>query len=265
MSEGNFKRGYIPDPDKHLVSSARYLIGLATPPPKGTVNQFSPPIRNQGGKSQCTGEGAMGAFITSCNAHSVKLPFPVACPAWAYKIARAVDRDNPNIPLTDDGAMPNQVVRGSQEFGILALGECSDADADVNREPTIIELEKASRVHAIGWHSIMTHGKDLVLDIMRAISLAQIAVPASSDVDQPFEDYSGKGIIPSAITGQNYGGHFFYFTEFQTTVSGSILFRLRNSWSEDWGEKGTGWVDDEFIMRRLTSKFTASSIIQGAG
>jgi hypothetical protein len=160
--------------------------------------------------------------------------------------------------------MPNQVVRGAQEFGILALGECSDADADVNQEPTILELEKASRVHALGWHIIPSHGKDLVLDIMRAIGIAQVAVPGSSDVDQSFEDYNGKGVIPSAIKGQNLGGHFYYFTEFQTTASGSILFRFHNSWTEGWGDKGTGWVNEEFIMKRLTSKFTASAIIRGA-
>ena len=272
VNTGNFAKGLILDPPSHMVSSARRLIGLATPLPKGSVNQFAPPIRDQGQKSQCTGEGSMGAFVTSCNAHGIKLAIPpamggtspVTSPAWAYKVARAVDRTNPNIPLTDDGAMPNQVVRGIQEFGILALGDCSDEDADVNQEPTILELEKASRIHALGWNSIQSSGRDLVLDIMRAIGNAQVAVPASCDVDQAFEDYNGKGIIPSVLAGQNYGGHFFYFSQFQTTASGSILFRFRNSWTEGWGDQGTGWVDDQFIMTRLTSKFTASAIIRGA-
>jgi len=264
INTGNFAKGFIADPEQHMVSSARRLIGLAPPPANGSVNQFAPPIRDQGQKSQCTGEGSMGAFVTSCNAHSVKLPFPIACPSWAYKIARAVDRDDPNIPLTDDGAMPNQVVRGIQEFGILGLGECSDADADANEEPTIIQLEKASRVHALGWHIITSSGKNLVLDMMRAIAVARVAVPASSDVDQAFEDYNGKGVIPSVLQGENFGGHFYYFTEFKTTSSGIILFRFRNSWTPGWGDQGTGWVDDQFIMKRLTSKFTASAIIRGA-
>lgn len=261
---GQFAKGFIPDPEGHRTTSAIRLIGIAPPPSRGSVNQFSPPIRDQGGKSQCTGEGGMGGFVTSCNAHGVKLPFPIACPSWSYKVARAVDRSDPNIPLIDDGAMPNQMVRGLQEFGILGLGECSDADADVNEEPTVLQVEKASQVHGVGWHILASSGKNLVLDMMRAIGPAQVAVPASSDVDSAFEDYNGKGVIPAILKGENLGGHFYYFTEFQTTTAGSILFRFRNSWTVGWGEQGTGWVNEEFIMRRLTSKFTASAIIRGA-
>lgn len=262
---GKFARGYISDPPNHMVTSARRLIGLATPAPKASVNQFAPAIHDQGRKSQCTGEGSMGAFMTSCRAHNIILPFKDdASQAWAYKIGRAVDRESPNEPLEDIGAMPNQVVRAITEFGILGASDCSDKDEDVNEEPNVVQLKKASRVHALGWHSIFSSGKDLVLDIMRAIDIAKVAVPMSCDVDQAFEDYNGKGVIPVSIGGTNFGGHFVYLTEYQTNTAGKILLRFRNSWSENWGDKGTGWVDNDFIMRRLTSKFTASALIRGA-
>jgi len=262
--KGNFAKGFVPDPIGHMTTSARRQLGLATPPPSGSVNEFAPPIRDQGQKGQCTGEGSMGALVTTCRAQGVALPFDVASPAWGYKIFRAIDREDPSIPLTDDGAMPNQIPRGVSEFGILPFSECSDLDKDVNVEPTILQLEGASRVHALGWRSIQSTGKDRVLDLMRAIGLSKLAVPCSSDVDQAFEDYLGKGTIPTPMSGPDLGGHFYYVTEYQTTTSGLILFRFRNSWTEDWGDRGTGWVDSSFVEKRLTSAFTITAQLQGA-
>lgn len=270
---GNFAKGFLLDPQGHKVTSARRLLGTATPAPSGSVNDFAPPIRDQAGKGQCTGEGSAGAFVTSCNAQGVKLPWKLASPSWNYKIARCVDRDDPNIPLTDDGAMPNQLVRGIQEFGMNAFEDCSDADADVNLEPTVPQLEKASRAHPMGWRAILTTGRERVLDIMRAIdpsfpkacpAKGGMAVCMSSDVDQAFEDYLGKGTISTVMKGEDLGGHFYYATEYQTTSSGMVIVRFRNSWTQDWGDQGCGWIDADFVIQRLSSLYLAYPEVRGA-
>jgi len=263
----------VPDPVGHRYTSAARLVGSATPPERASVNDWAPPIFDQRGKGECVGEATGGAFDTSLRAayESALLekrppptlpPFEVTSPSWIYKIARSVDRDGPSDPLTDDGCQPNQAVRAIEEFGLLGFDECSDEDKDVNVEATALQFQKASRVHSVGWRQITSRGHSLTLDIMRAIAFAKVAVMFAIDVYQNYEDYS-KGILGPELLGQNLGGHMQYLTEYYTTPAGLIVFRVRNSWGDSWGDGGCAWVDDRFVTERMTAVYAASPRFAG--
>ena len=120
--------GHISDPVGHLRTSVRKhpLFGSSGPAPKSFfVGQ--PTIVDQNDSSECTGASTGGA----CKLYfaSINDPIPDLSLPGIYTFGRAIDRLDPNIPLTDVGAMPNQVMRGITEWGLPLFGSHS---ADIN-------------------------------------------------------------------------------------------------------------------------------------
>lgn len=245
-----FGKGYIPDPAGHLTTSFRALRGhlAASFPPETDLGPFSPPVMDQGNTSACTGHGTSGGIYTSCKTTGAPLAF-VPSQRGIYVNARALDRDDVNVKLTDDGAMPNQVARSISEWGVRAMGPLprdgrySDCDpANINAEPTQDELELEAQHLLLGWYKITSHGKAREDDVCAALAHGW-TVGEGTFVDTAFENWIA-GDPPMGACNQNDpdgGGHWEFYLAYAPDGAGR-KYRKRNSWSRDWGLNGDIWV-----------------------
>jgi hypothetical protein len=240
-----YGKGFIPDPSEDIWTPARRLIGAATPPPRSSLDAFIPGILDQGQTSSCVGHASMCARYTALSAHGT--PEPLQSPAWAYKVGLAVDREDVNESLVDAGSQPNQVARGVEEFGTVPFDECPTDEATITNEPTVYQLERASRTRLVGWRRITTRGDERVVDLQRAI-VAKTPPMFAIEVDQAFEDWSGAGVIQE-MRGPSLGGHMLYLLDYETLSTGEVIFTFANSWGRSWGFGGLGRVGRRFVDR----------------
>ena len=175
-------------------------------------------------------------------------------------MGRAVDR----VPLgtlprlVDDGAMPNQVMRGITRWGVRPISapttdeRYSDCEAEsVNDEPTLTDLVDAAEVKITGYYRIDSLGSRRVDDICVALDCGY-AVCMGVFVDAAFEEWNpDSGPLGTPDTGDPHGGgHYICALGYRSTVVGDQhrrIFIFRNSWGRNWGIVGNGEGDEAFI------------------
>lgn len=246
----SFGKGYLADPRGHLYTSAERLVGAASATGAGgaskvDLGRHSPGVLNQRGSSACVGFAKMAARYVTLRSRGI--PEELQSPAWAYKIGLAVDRAGFDVPLRDEGSMPNQVVRGIQEWGTLPAVEYPFDEKTLVAEPTVFELEKASRANEVGWRTLRTRAAALVADLRRALA-ANFAPTFAIQVDRAFEDHAGRGEL-GAMRGASLGGHMLFLVGYDTLASGATVFVLQNSWGTSWGDGGFARVTEAFVAR----------------
>lgn len=251
-----FGGGYIPDPQGHRRTpfARHYAASLVSVPTFVDLRKCAPPVKDQGQTGSCTGHGTSGAISTTLRAKGAPLPFePSEC--GIYTVARAVDRTLNAAgvlpPLTDDGAMPNQVMRGIEEWGVRPSrspapdGRNSDADpATINDEPTLAEIEQDATRILVGDYAIGLF--DRVALTKKALA-AGVAVGIGFDVDNAFEGYA-SGDAPLSAPGTALGGHWVYLVGYSTSASGKAIFIGRNSWAQSWGFAGDFEATEEWLI-----------------
>ncbi len=240
--------GYNPDPKGHKVSSAHILLGTSDTPKSASLKDFVPSVLDQVNTSSCTGQAVKGAIITRMNKRGTPIDPPSA--GGIYRIGRAIDRlpnfDDSLPPLEDDGAMPNQIMRGITEWGVPSEASDPFNPKTINDEPTLGTLIDASDCKLDGYYRVNW------LDIQRRVNALRLAIHMgyppcfAIDVDNKFEEYS-DGVLGAPNPNGILGGHYMYAVAYDTTSTGYTIIEFVNSWGESWGVAGFGFGDEKFI------------------
>lgn len=231
----NRGRGYIADPSTayaHTVA-AHHLIGISPAPPAAAV-PWMPPVWDQGSTSSCVG------MSLSVNLGSQLRQ--IVSPLSIYALARATARGGPAEHLVDEGTFPWAAAQAIAKWGAAPLEKWPFVSARINAEPVLAELEACEPLRKFTPHRI-PEGPDAAEDVARAIASGR-CVSFGIDVTQGFEDYAG-GVL-TRLSGSQLGGHYLCAYAYETTALGRV-FRVRNSWSESWGESGDFLCTDSFI------------------
>jgi hypothetical protein len=250
-----YATGYLPDPAGHRVTSFHRLsarIGNITLAGAASLVARAPNPFDQGGTGACTGHAAACGLKARLGS---ALSF-VPSPAGIYKMGVALDRFDESLPLYDQGAEPNQVVRGMAEVGVRAIGPLApdgrysdaawntDTDQPIIPEASLLELEEDATSLYVGAYLIGTTGAQRRRDIQTAVTAgfpvlaAVCALPGG-----PLQSYGG-GVLTSLGTELD---HYTCVLAFEQ--DGDLVLTVRNSWGVAWGENGnyriTGRAIDE--------------------
>lgn len=261
--------GFIPDPLGMLVTPVGHLhqricsqVGLSVNQlPSSTNNRQyvskgkgGPGIMDQRRTSSCTGHANLGAIET----HLAIIGQPVAhhAPVCPYDWGRIIDlvpnADGSFPALTDDGAMPNQVVRGINERGVCLYEVRPTDDATINT-PNFSEMINAEQFELSGMYKLDEISPTFLDQV--AISLALgLVFPFATFVDSAFENWNpsnGPLGMPN-LSDPSGGGHDIYCVDYDSLVVAnghvtSLNVWFANSWNETWGVDGFGYGGPEFI------------------
>lgn len=250
--------GYVADPEGHRRTPFHHVMGSLAPAP---ANQYAaslgnglPSVFDQNGSGSCTGHGFSCGITTFANLHPGTLPSGfVVSPDDLYKGGRAIDRmPNPDgsFPrLLDVGAMPNQVIRFANEWGVRQMVALPDRYSDVdpltvNAEPNLAALEADGVNLVVGDYQIFAGGSDLGAQVRAAISNGIpvcVAVPGGSDA---WQRYTAGSVIGATGTELD---HYVCLYAYATQPDGSYLYVIRNSWGTGWGNGGDCLVNESAL------------------
>lgn len=251
-------KGWRPNP-KGVVRAPFHLYAARLvqdlPTPKSVdLERHAPPVKNQTNTSSCTGHGMSTGIKTSCPS----LPF-VPSEEGLYTNGRCIDRASSVPrgalpPLTDDGATIDAVAKGISVYGVRPskgvpplYSDCSEAT--INQEPTLRDFEEERHDILVGEYTITSTGNHRIDDLRRALA-AGFAVVFGAFVDTAFEEWTfAKGVQGACDTSDpNGGGHCMCFIGYTTLDDGSTVFKVRNSWGLDWGDRGNIYVNEAFTQ-----------------
>jgi hypothetical protein len=225
------------------------IARLYTLPASASLESFEAAIEDQGQTSSCTGHGTSQGLWTAFAAAGQPLPW-VPSPGGIYKLARAVARvpnANGSLPeLTDDGAMPSDVMSAISTWGIRAMqgptldGRSSDVTpGNVNDQENLAQLQQDGARIVTGEYRIEETSPTVVEQVCTAIA-AGIPVGVSFFCDGAFENWTA-GQAPIGVPNMDDssgGGHWVVLTSFWTAPGGVRVVRGPNSWGPGWGDRG---------------------------
>jgi len=197
-------------------------------------------ILDQGQTSSCTGHAEVGSASTFAAASGRAFPYPLS-PWAAYRLGLMIDQPV-DATLFDQGAIPEQVTRGCQEWGLPAFSDDPTNAATINTRPSFAELEKGLRLPITGIYGCS--GED---QIGAAID-AGYPVKFGSLVDVGFEQWSGGDPYGAPNPAQILGGHAIYAVH-RELVANVLNYWIANSWGTGYGESGFVRVSSAFIQQ----------------
>ena len=253
--------------------------------PSMTTNvRFAPPVWDQGQTGSCTGHGKAGMDTITLAAHGKPLP-AAEQPAFEYRLGRAVDRTDWNIPLQDGGAYPNSLVRASSVWGVVietegAGGRTANSpdyatflEAHVNDEPKAEEMIAASRRVITGYNAIADNDTNKWQQFKQAFAGGHAVGVAVDAGNADFQNYN-ENAGPLGFTG-NEPDHWIFLIDYAAVGAlraaglypatwpalpdATELVLGQNSWGKGlWTASGRFWATRDFVERGCFNSLVAN-------
>lgn len=209
-------------------------------PERVSLEQFAPERLNQGRQGSCV------AWSSAYSARSILYarqtgndPNSVAfSPSFLYN----------QIGL--EGCQGSYIIRAMEnmkQVGALPFNQFPYDENDCESQPAQFQLQSASAFRINGFNRLSVSGDDYKVDLLAVKqNLAQGApVVIGMMVGGTFmQDMMGKKVwIPSAddYNKMGFGGHAMSVIGYDDYLEGGA-FQIMNSWGNEWGENGIGWV-----------------------
>ena len=219
--------------------------------PDSNLSRFAPPVDDQDGVGQCTGQAVTCGAQTTLAVAGIQIHY--LDPQAAYRLARCLDRayaaypTGPLPPLEDVGADPNLAHLAMTRWGCPSTvdtfgfdGPCPEMTAaygqHANDEPSLGELEESDEFKVIGQQAIYSSGPQRLLDVRAALA-ANFAVTMSVYAsDDRFQRYI-RGVMGPAPAYVSCN-HLVCVIGCYTDATGATILIVQNSWGRNWGESG---------------------------
>ena len=230
----------------HLHPMAR--LGAS---PDADLTPFAPPVDDQDGVGQCTGQAVIcGAFTALGKAGTplAQYPNPQTAYRMALCLARSYEWSSGNPPsLQDTGTDPNLVYLGLNKWGcasakdVLGFADpCPELTAAYAQhacdEPTLGEFEFSDNMKLVGQQVVTSSGQQRILDVRAALAAGFPFTMSVYASDARFQGYTG-GVMPAAPDGSECD-HLVCALKSTTLATGETVFLVQNSWSKGWGMGG---------------------------
>lgn len=223
-----------PDTRDHHYNDLR---PIAKPPVVDLSGKCSP-VRNQGDEGCCTGEAWTGAYEYEENIQAMS--FFVASEQYVYYNERLLNNDTNE----DAGAEIRDGIKTLVKYGI-----CSEAlwpldPATISQKPSLEAYDDGAKHKALQYARV----EQTENAITHALAAGHPVVFGITVYDSfESDDVAATGLVPMPNTEMEtcQGGHAVLIVGYDYNKR---LFKVRNSWGEDWGDKGYFYLPFEFVL-----------------
>ena len=136
------------------------------------------------------------------------------------------------------------------------LGVCRESvwDYDITKvftHPSIEAYREANSNTIRDFYQITSNGSDKIKDIELAIR-ANHPVIFGTTIGEELQQYAGANITFNAPS-KGIGDHAMIIVGVKVKNDGTRAFKIRNSWSNGWGDKGHCWFSDSYLAWNHTN------------
>lgn len=240
--------------DFRKAQDYKFTAPAAQPLPP-SVTLWTPPIVDQGPTNSCVGNATASLFRYTL--HHLGMADFQPSRLFNYWYARKIS--HLGWESEDEGAMPRDAMQSMISNGCVPEDEWPFDPAHVNDRPSQGLLPKAYKHRIVEGQYVRMLANDNLYHLK--YSLAQgLPFLVGIDVYSSFYDTRDDGLVPMPQTSETYeGGHLIYCNGYDDSVR---RFRCPNSWSEDWGDNGIGWLPYEYVANAgLSGDFWAIRLL----
>ncbi len=285
-----FGTGWVPDqpdhrdrtPDHHLIAPmlarthlTQHLRSRRRLPPTVDLRAFCPPVRFQGGFNTCSAHVVSG-LVDYFQRRAHGRPFD-ASRLFLHKVAKNFLQEDGNVGVhirQTMGALRLLGVPPEKYWPYVDAGSYKKPNAQDGRldaEPSPFVYALANEHRAVSYYRLDDPtGKLDPRPLLRLIKLhlaAQIPLAFGFNLYLSALETAKKGGLLStpgpgeaiATTHAVVGVGFDDTIEIPAGAKGGEATRgallIQNSWSENWGEKGFGWLPYEYVLDRHARDF----------
>ena len=238
------------------------LLKVKSLPVSVDLRQWCSPVENQGGLGSCTAHAGVGIIEyyerKSFGRHTD------ASRLFLYKVTRNLMKVK-----GDTGAYLRRTIGAMVLFGVPPEGywPYTDSEKEFDKEPPAFLYAFAQNYQTITYFRHDPPGIS-ASNVLRKVKLyLSKGHPAmfGFTVYNSIEQAEKTGIIPFPSPKERIeGGHAVVVVGYDDKMkiennygkietTGALL--IRNSWSEEWGESGYGWLPYDYVLKGLTEDF----------
>jgi len=235
------KFGWKPSPVKFKFTQAVAPVGMAPPPARWDIGKYLPPVYDQEDLGSCTANASAALAQTLMNVLGRKVfrPSRLALYYWTRLREGNVEEDT-GCSVAD--ACNTLFLNGVPNEAKWAY------DTKKFTEEPPINVARLAMQHR-------THAPESVKPDAPSIE-AMIAqnhpVAFGFWVFKSFDNVGSDGLVPMPKRDEEkYGGHAVCIVGYDRDKQ---LFKVRNSWGTEWGDKGYCYMPYKFVINRRISE-----------
>lgn len=216
-------------------------------PPQVDLSGWFPPAGSQGTQGSCVG-WAVGYGLRSYYYNralnrdsSIAPPFS---PSFVFNRIRS------QPPGCDGGSRVTDALSLLVSDGVPPLSVFPYTYQSCNSEPDNFVRKEAAKSKIKSYKRLDVSRPD---DIKGALHKGHPVV-IGMKVNNAFQRLDGNTVFSDAAPAPGEGGHAMVVAGYDESRR---AFRLFNSWGDDWGDKGFGWVSYEAFAKRTQNAFVA--------
>lgn len=218
-------------------------------PSKVSLEEYST-IKDQGMTGSCAGNAVAGAvwILEQKSGNYTRYPSRMFL-YWNSRICH--DQE----PLSDEGTYIRTCCKALNEYGVTDEDNWPFVEKRVNTKPAFHTYMSGNARKNGEYLSITGEGDDLIFKIKNALHDGYPVVFGTLVADS-FLDAAGDDVIDRPRSFENIaGGHAMCIVGYDT-VAGKTIFRVMNSWGQNWRDDGYCWFTENYMTWENTWDFT---------
>lgn len=225
-----------PDKIKIVVNSS------SSPVEKFSLEQFNPPVMNQGQTSSCSAFSSCAAVSNLFSQLKGSLITWETSPWFTYWQSRVLE----GTTNKDCGSQLRDTFSTLKNKGVAMLDDFNPLSPFVAPP-----LSLNPHLHIEGYERIVTNNGQID-EIIKVLSVEKLPIVAGLNIYESFESsetaQSGRVSIPDITKEKSVGGHGIMIYGYDVTQR--VLF-CRNSWGKLWGNNGNFYLPFDYVGNGL--------------
>lgn len=207
------------------------------------LSRYCSSVKNQGDVGACTAFASVGLLEFLYNKNEKKVNDLLSERFLYYTTRVDIEKTSPN---EDNGAYLRDTLQAMVKYGV-STENAFPYNEQYNEKPDKKIYDEALNYQVATYASIKGTGKNLLNNIKVLLQNGSGFVAGITCFQNFFKNK--KGVIPLPY-GKVIGGHAVLFIGYNDKTS---LLKFKNSWGENWGDKGYGYLPYAYVLSNLVS------------
>lgn len=246
-----FEAGCIPISQEEYdkIPEAPIPVRGVTLPPRWDFSYRFPKPRNQGKQGSCAA-WAVGYAYKGYQEREERFwhedtPEQLLSPAFIYNLRDK--KSHGANSLEDEGMTIVNAMTIVNEMGICTMATMPYNELDDKTQPSVEAIREAKSFKGRGYYTLKRDGTDSIVGILKAHLANNTPIILAIPMFSEFYNLGSNGdFIYSDIEqiNQNTKFHAITLTGYDDEFKS---FKFINSWGEDWGDRGYGYISYDFL------------------